>query len=119
MNILEKFKKIDEYFAPKIVGEVDDVYVKIVKIKGSEIPWHHHRHEDEMFYVLEGSLLFEIENEEPFRMTKGDLYIVTKGLNHRVSSKNECKIMLIENKSTEHTGNVQAEITKSIEEQLG
>ena len=75
-----------------------------------------------IFYIklrlLEGTLLFEIENEEPFRMKKGDLYIVTKGINHRVSSKEECKIMLIENKSTAHTGNVLAEITKSINEQL-
>jgi quercetin dioxygenase-like cupin family protein len=118
MNILQKFKKIDEYFAPKIVGEVNDVYVKIAKIKGNEIPWHNHRDEDEMFYVLEGTLLFEIENEEPFRMNKGDLYIVTKGINHRVSSQKECKIMLIENKTTAHTGEVQSEITKSISEQL-
>lgn len=118
MNILEKFEKIDEYFVPKIVGEVNDVYVKIAKIKGAEIPWHNHRDEDEMFFVLEGTLLFEIENEEPFRMKKGDLFIVTKGINHRVSSKDECKIMLIENKSTAHTGNVQTEITKSIQEQL-
>ncbi len=118
MNILEKFKKIDEYFTPKIVGEVNDVYVKIAKIKGNEIPWHNHRDEDEMFYVLEGTLLFEIENEEPFRMNKGDLYIVTKGINHRVSSQKECKIMLIENKTTAHTGEVQSEITKSISEQM-
>ncbi|MCY1722744.1 cupin domain-containing protein [Prolixibacteraceae bacterium Z1-6] len=118
MNILDKFNKIDEYFAPKIVGEVNDVYVKIAKIKGDEIPWHNHHEEDEMFYVLEGTLLFEIENEEPFRMYKGDLYIVTKGINHRVSSKKECKIMLIENKTTEHTGDVQSEITKSIADQL-
>jgi quercetin dioxygenase-like cupin family protein len=100
------------------VGEVNDVYVKIAKIKGNEIPWHNHRDEDEMFYVLEGTLLFEIENEEPFRMNKGDLYIVTKGINHRVSSQKECKIMLIENKTTAHTGEVQSEITKSISEQL-
>lgn len=66
MNILEKFKQINEYFAPKVVGEVNDVFIKIAKIKGDEIPWHNHRDEDEMFYVLEGNLFFEIEGEEPF-----------------------------------------------------
>ena len=118
MNILEKFKEINEYFSPKVVGEVNDVYVKIAKIKGDEIPWHNHRNEDEMFYIIEGKLLFEIENEEPFEMYKGDMYVVTKGINHRVSSTDECKIMLIENKTTRHTGDVKTGITKSIKEQL-
>lgn len=118
MNILEKFKSIDEYFSPKVVGEVNDVYVKIAKIKGNEIPWHNHKNEDELFYVMEGNLLFEIEDDEPFTMTAGDMFIVTKGINHRVSSKEECKIMLIENKTTAHTGDVKAAITKSIDEQI-
>lgn len=118
MNILEKFKSIDEYFSPKIVGEVNDVYVKIAKIKGNEIPWHNHKNEDELFYVMEGNLLFEIENDEAFTMTAGDMFIVTKGINHRVSSKEECKIVLVENKTTAHTGDVKSAITKSIDEQI-
>ncbi|MDB4584391.1 cupin domain-containing protein [Draconibacterium sp.] len=118
MNLNKKFKEINEYFAPKVVGEVNDVYIKIAKIKGDEIPWHNHKKEDEMFYVIEGNLLFEIEGEEPFSMHKGDLFVVTKGINHRVSSERECKIMLIENKTTLHTGNVQSKVTKTIEEQL-
>ena len=59
----------------------------------------------------------EIENEESFKMQTGDLFIVKKGLNHRVSSQYECCIVLIETKTTEHTGKIKSTITKSIDEQ--
>ncbi|WP_108868630.1 cupin domain-containing protein [Aquimarina aquimarini] len=117
MNIKEQFKDVKNYFSPKIVAEVNDQYVKIAKIKGEEIPWHSHENEDELFYILEGSLLMEIENEAPITMTNGDMYVVPKGINHRVSSVNECSIMLIETKTTKHTGEIESAITKSIEEQ--
>jgi len=118
MNLKQKFDDVDEYFSPKIIGEVNDVYVKTAKIKGEDIPWHSHTNEDELFYIVEGSLLFEIKGEESFTMNEGDLFIVKKGVEHRVSSDEECKILLIENKTTAHTGEVKSEITKSIEQQL-
>lgn len=118
MNLKSKFDNITEYFSPKVIGEVNDVYVKVAKIKGDDIPWHNHKNEDELFYIVEGSLLFEIENEESFVMNQGDLFIVKRGINHKVSAKEECKIMLIENKTTAHTGEVDSHVTKSIEEQL-
>ena len=80
------------------------------------IPWHNHENEDELFYVVEGQLLMEVENQPDRVMNKGDLYVVKKGVNHRVSSRDECLIMLIETKTTEHTGKVKTAITKSIEE---
>lgn len=118
MNLKEKSKDIKDYFSPKIIGEVNDVYVKIAIIKGEKIPWHNHKKEDELFYIIEGSLLFEIEGKDSFIMNEGDLFIVKKGINHRVSSKNECKIMLIENKDTAHTGTIKSDITKSVQDQL-
>lgn len=117
-NLLENFTKINDYFSPKIIGEINDSYVKIAKIKGNELPWHDHKNEDELFYIVEGSLLMQIEGSEPFNMNAGDLYIVKKGIQHRVSATEECKIMLIENKTTAHTGDVKSEITKDITEQL-
>jgi quercetin dioxygenase-like cupin family protein len=118
IKILERAIALTEYFSPKVIGEVNDVYVKIAKIKGEEIPWHNHAGEDELFYIIEGSLLFEVEGEEPFTMETGDLYIVKRGVNHRVSSTEECSILLVENKSTAHLGNTESEITRSVEEQL-
>lgn len=118
MNVKAKFDSVNEYFSPKIIGEVNDVYVKIAKIKGDDIPWHNHKNEDELFYIVEGSLLFEIENQDSFTMKQGDLFIIKRGINHKVSAKEECKIMLIENKTTAHTGDVESAVTKTIEDQL-
>ena len=118
IKLLESATALTEYFSPKVIGEVNDVYVKVAKIKGEEIPWHNHAGEDELFYIIDGSLLFEIEGEAPFTMEAGDLYIVKRGVNHRVSSSEECSILLVENKSTAHLGDTESEITKSIEQQL-
>ncbi|MCO6499440.1 MAG: cupin domain-containing protein [Vicingus serpentipes] len=118
MNLKDKFNNVTDYFSPKVIGEVNDVYVKIAKIKGEKVPWHNHKKEDELFYIVEGSLLFEEEGKPSFTMQQGDMYIVKKGINHRVSSTEECKIMLIENKTTAHTGEVETDITKSIDQQL-
>ena len=117
VNLENSFSTVENYFSPKIIGEVNNEFVKIAKIKGEDIPWHNHENEDELFLILEGSLLMEIENESSFTMNTGDMYIVKKGVNHRVSSTNDCKIMLIESKTTRHTGKIVSSITKSLEEQ--
>ena len=118
IDLLKRARALTEYFSPQVIGEVNDVYVKVAKIKGDEIPWHNHAGEDELFYVIEGSLLFEIEGEPPFTMAKGDLYVVGRGVNHRVSSTQECLLLLIENKSTAHLGDTESEITRSLVDQL-
>jgi len=117
INLMDSFQGLTDYFAPRIIGEVNEVFVKIALIKGEDIPWHNHKDEDELFYIVEGSLLFVIEVKERFTMNEGDIFIVGKGINHRVSSTEECKIMLVEQKTTAHTGDVESSITKSIEQQ--
>ncbi|MHA1910941.1 MAG: cupin domain-containing protein [Candidatus Kariarchaeaceae archaeon] len=118
INLKQNLSEVNNYFSPKVIAEVNNVFIKVAKIKGEKVPWHNHENDDELFYVVEGTLLLEIENQENIILNKGDLYVVKKGLNHRVSSKEECQIMLIENKTTQHTGKVESDITKSIEEQL-
>jgi mannose-6-phosphate isomerase-like protein (cupin superfamily) len=118
MNLKVQFETVNEYFSPKIINEVNDQYIKIAKIKGDKVPWHNHENEDELFYIVEGNLLMEIEHEEKKYMKTGDLYVIKKGVTHRVSAEEECLIMLIESKTTEHTGKVKSEITKSIAAQL-
>ena len=118
MQLDQQFESIQDYFSPKVIGEVNDTYVKVAKIKGDDIPWHNHKNEDELFYIVDGELLFEEEGKDSFVMKKGDLYIVKRGVNHKVSAEQECKIMLIEPKSTAHTGEVESTITRSIEEQI-
>ncbi len=118
MNLQAYLNNVSDYFSPEVIGEVNDVYIKVAKIKGDKVPWHNHANEDELFYIISGTLLMEIEGEENFDMKTGDIYIVKKGINHRVSSTDECQIMLIENKITAHTGDVVSEITKPIDKQL-
>ncbi|WKZ58563.1 MAG: cupin domain-containing protein [Cyclobacteriaceae bacterium] len=118
MNLKDAFLSLDNYFSPRIIGEVNDQYIKVVKIKGQEVPWHNHENEDELFYIIDGQLLMEMENQQEFMMKKGDLLVVKKGTYHRVSSTAECLVMLIESKTTEHTGKVKSAISKSIEEQI-
>jgi quercetin dioxygenase-like cupin family protein len=117
-NLPQELQQVKAYFSPKIIGEVNDQYVKIAKVKGEDIPWHNHANEDELFYIVKGSLLMEVENEPNRTMNVGDLLVVKKGVNHRVSAAEECHIMLIETKTTKHTGEVKSAITKSIEEQM-
>lgn len=117
VNINDQIKKLHSYYSPKIIAQVNNEYVKIAKIMGDKVPWHSHENEDELFYILEGSLVMELEYKEPFDMQKGDVFVVPKGINHKVSSDKECAILLIESKTTLHTGNVITEITKSITDQ--
>ena len=118
MNLKDTFLEVEKYFSPRIIGEVNDHYIKVAKIKGKKVPWHNHENEDELFYIVEGTLLMKIENKPGLIMRKGDLYVVKKGINHRISSTGECLIMLIEPKTTEHTGKIKSSITKSVEDQI-
>ncbi len=118
MNLKDAFLAVKKYFSPRIIGEVNDQYIKVAKIKGQEIPWHNHENEDELFYIVKGTLLMEIENQPNLIMKKGDLYVVKKGINHRVSATKECLIMLIESNTTNHTGIIKSAITKSVEDQF-
>jgi mannose-6-phosphate isomerase-like protein (cupin superfamily) len=119
MNITRYLELVTAYFSPKVIAQVNDVFIKVAKIKGQDVPWHKHDNEDELFFIIAGSLIMEIEGQAAFVMQKGDIYTVKQGTMHRVSAEHECQLMLIENKSTAHTGDVVAQISKSIDQQLG
>lgn len=109
--------KLSNFFSPKVIAELNDHFIKVVKIKGDKVPWHYHDNSDELFYVLDGELIMEIESQPAFTLKAGELYVVKKNVEHRVTCKEECKLMLIEHKKTTHTGNVKSEITKTIAQQ--
>ncbi|UCE23877.1 MAG: cupin domain-containing protein [Candidatus Zixiibacteriota bacterium] len=117
-NVLKLAQRLQDYFSPKIIGEVNDVYIKVAKMKGEDTPWHTHDDEDELFYVLKGKLRMFLESQEPFDMNEGEFFIVQRGVKHRVSSDQDCWTILIENKTTKHLGNVKAPHAKSIEDQF-
>jgi mannose-6-phosphate isomerase-like protein (cupin superfamily) len=109
VDLIEKFSKFNERWSPKIVGEVNDAYVKIAKIEG-EFTWHHHAHEDEMFMVIRGTLIMQFR-ERNVVLQPGEVLIVPRGVEHCPKAESECHIMMIEPKTTLNTGNVQNERT--------
>jgi mannose-6-phosphate isomerase-like protein (cupin superfamily) len=108
--------QLAELWSPRVVAEVDDVYVKVAKVKGT-LTWHAHDNEDELFYILKGRLRIEME-KQTVELREGDVYVVPKGVRHNPVAEEECHVMLIERKSTQHTGTEVTEKTRSLEEQL-
>ncbi len=106
-----------ELWSPKVIAEVDDSYVKVAKVHG-KLAWHSHDDEDEMFFVLKGRLRIEMESGA-IELNEGDLYVVPKGTRHNPVAEEECHLLLIERKTTLHTGDTATDRTRSLEEQLG
>ncbi|MCW8846443.1 MAG: cupin domain-containing protein [Gammaproteobacteria bacterium] len=107
---------LTELWSPRVVAELDDSYVKVAKVQGN-LAWHSHDDEDELFYVLKGSLRIEME-AETIDLAEGQFYVVPRGVRHNPVAERECLIMLIERKSTRHTGDKLTDKTRSIEDQL-
>jgi quercetin dioxygenase-like cupin family protein len=109
---------LTEYWSPRVVGELEDNYIKVAKVHGS-LCWHSHDDEDELFLVLKGHLRIELENAEAIELDQGEMFVVPKGVRHNPVAAEECHILLIERKSTLHTGDVVMDKTRSLAEQFG
>ena len=107
---------LPDLWSPRVIGEVDDSYVKVARIKGV-LAWHSHDAEDELFYVLRGSLRIELE-DGAVQLQAGQMWVVPKGVRHNPVAEEECLVLLIERKSTLHTGDVLTGKTRTVEEQL-
>lgn len=107
---------LTELWSPRVVAEVDDAYIKVAKVQGS-LAWHSHDNEDELFLILKGHLRIEMEGNV-VELNEGEMFVVPKGVRHNPVAEHECHIMLIERKSTLHTGNTVTEKTRSLAEQL-
>ena len=109
VDIKEKFSLFNEYWSPKIVGELNDQYVKLAKLKG-EFVWHHHEDEDELFMVVKGNLTIKLKNQD-IELQEGQLFIIPRGVEHLPVAEEECHVMLFEPKSVLNTGNTKNEKT--------
>ena len=108
--------RLTEYWSPRIVGEVDDNYIKVARLLGV-FGWHAHASEDEMFLVLKGRLRIEME-AGAVEIGAGEFYVVPKGVRHNPVAEEEVHVLLFERKSTLHAGGEDNPHTRSIEEQL-
>ncbi len=113
VNLADKFEQINDYWHPLIVGELNDSYVKLAKLKG-EFVWHHHDAEDELFLVVKGTLTIKLRDRE-LEIHPGEFVIIPKGVDHMPVSLEEVQVLLLEPKSTVNTGNVQNERTVEAE----
>jgi mannose-6-phosphate isomerase-like protein (cupin superfamily) len=116
VNLAEKLSGFAERWKPKIVGEVNDCYVKLVKLEG-EFVWHHHDTEDEMFLVVAGTLRMRFRDREAI-VRPGEFIIVPRGVDHLPVAEGETHVMLFEPKTTLNTGNVTDERTVPVLERI-
>ena len=116
VNLAEKFSQFRDYYSPKIVGELNDFQVKLVKLKG-EFMWHHHDVEDELFLVVKRTLRMKFRDHEAV-VREGEFVIVPRGVEHCPVADDEVHIVLIEPKSTLNTGNIVNERTVAQLERL-
>ena len=110
INLAQNFSLFNEHWSPKIVGELNDSFIKLAKLKG-EFDWHHHEQEDELFLVVKGDLIIKFRDKD-VSMKPGELIVIPKGVDHLPVAAEEVQVMLIEPKGTLNTGNVVTEKTK-------
>lgn len=114
-NLAEKFAKFDALWTPKLVGELNENYIKLAKGDG-ELDWHSHENEDEFFLVVSGHLDIHLR-DQVVALDPGEFFVVPKGVEHRPVAIPGTEILLIEPKETKHTGDRQLEQTVAIEDQ--
>ena len=111
VNIMDKFSLFDEKWTPKIVGELNDQFVKLCKLKDNFI-WHSHKNEDELFMVFKGTLYIDFRDNKSIEINEGEMLIVPKGVEHRPRTNGELVLnLLFEPKTTKHTGQVDSDLT--------
>jgi mannose-6-phosphate isomerase-like protein (cupin superfamily) len=110
VNLLEKLNSFSDYWNPRIVGELNGQYVKLVKFQGPFV-WHKHAREDELFFVVKGQFRMEFR-DRTVNLAEGEFLIVPKGVEHRPVAEREAQVLLFEPASTLNTGNVETDLTR-------
>lgn len=109
INFRDKFAKFTDYWSPKVIAEMNDNQFKLVKVKG-EFIWHDHKDTDEVFIVLKGDIIIQFRDGE-VKLGEGEMFVVSKGIEHRPISENESELLIIEPKGVANTGEADSELT--------
>ena len=115
VNLAERFSRFTDQWSPKIVGELNDSYIKLAKVQG-EFVWHQHATEDEFFLVIKGRLLIRLRDRDVL-LNEGEFFVVPRGVEHLPIAAEEAHILLLEPKATLHTGDVDSARTVEVEAQ--
>jgi mannose-6-phosphate isomerase-like protein (cupin superfamily) len=116
-TIAAELDRVTEHWTPRVIGRVNDQYVKVAKLLG-EFVWHAHELEDEMFLVVSGDLRIQLEGRPDVRIGPGEFFVVPRGVRHNPVAEQEVGVVLIETVTTAHTGDVIVEGTVPIERQI-
>ncbi|MFD3163277.1 cupin domain-containing protein [Herpetosiphon sp. NSE202] len=117
INLLEKFAHFNDYWNPRVIGDLNGQHVKVAKLQGA-FEWHHHEHEDELFFVVQGRLRMQLRDGDQV-LNQGDMLIVPRGVEHcPVAETEEVWLMMFEPATTLNTGNLNNERTRSQLEQI-
>jgi mannose-6-phosphate isomerase-like protein (cupin superfamily) len=112
VNLAQKLGLFDEYWSPKLIGELNGQYVKLAKLKG-EFVWHDHEAEDELFLVVKGNMVIKLRDQD-IMLEAGEFFIVPRGVEHCPVADEEVHVLMFEPKSTLHTGSVKT--ARTVEE---
>ncbi|MEN8199235.1 MAG: cupin domain-containing protein [Thermodesulfobacteriota bacterium] len=107
VNLSEKFSLFTNHWEPKIVGELNEQYVKLAKLKGAFV-WHQHENEAELFMVIKGNLTIKLRKED-ICLSEGEFFIIPKGVEHMPIAENEVHVLMFEPKGTVNTGNTASD----------
>jgi len=116
-QISDALEKVTTHWSPRVIGRVNDQYIKVAKLLG-ELVWHAHNDEDEMFLVVYGQLVIQLEGDQEITLDPGQFFVVPKGVMHNPVAREEVGIVLIETVTTAHTGSVKSDRSVPIEMQL-
>jgi len=111
INLKDKLSMFSDHWSPKIITEMNDYQIKLVKIKGDFV-WHNHEDTDELFFVIKGKMNIEFK-DKTIELNEGEMYVVPKGVEHKPYAENECEVMLVEPRGVVNTGNTKGELTAS------
>jgi len=114
ININEKFKKIDKFWSPRVIEQMNNYQFKLAKFKG-EFTWHNHKETDEVFIVIDGKMNIEFR-DKVVSLEAGELFVVAKGIEHKPYAENECNVMIIEPAGTVNTGEELSDLTAASDE---
>lgn len=117
VQVAQALEQVTDYWSPRVVGQINDQYIKVAKLKG-EFVWHDHPNEDELFFVVYGHLKIAFEDRADVHLGPGEFCVVPRGVRHFPVADEECGIMLIETVTTQHTGDVVTERSVALEKQL-
>ena len=109
INLSKKFEKFSDHWAPKVIAEMNDYQFKLAKVEG-EFVWHIHEGTDETFNILDGELTIEFR-DRTLTLSKGEMIVIPKGVEHKPAAETECRIMIIEPKGITNTGDAGGSLT--------